>query len=265
MKACCITLTVFFAALFLAGCDLEDPEPNIHQPRVLLKKIATTQGDSREFQYAASGWLARVVGKGQLALNENEQTTSEIIYDNMGRVAYVLTDGPTLDTENAYYYTADNKLYKLDELINGKVESYHTFEYDTQKRLTARYSHYKDVTINTPREANKVTYTYDAKGNVGEVKMYHKPTATSDWQLVQTSTYENYDTKKSVQHLSDFLFTPRIILHGNNPGKVTTTLASGEQRVTTFTYEYNEQNLPVKKTTTPSNGTAFQTEYTYLM
>ncbi|RNI23584.1 hypothetical protein [Rufibacter latericius] len=256
---------LFFVSLFLTGCDLEDPEPSTNATPIFLKKISTSQGDSREFQYSATGWLTRVVGAGQLALNENPQSTSEVVYDNVGRISYLLTDGPILDTENAYYYTANNQLYKLDELINDKVESYHTFEYDVAGRLATRFSFYKDAGSTVPRETNKVTYTYDATGNVNEMAMYRKATATSAWELVQTSKYENYDTKKGVQHLGDFLFTPTIVLFRNNPGKVTTTLANGEQRVTNFTYEYNAQNLPVKKTTSPVSGPPFQTEYTYVM
>ncbi|WP_210489647.1 hypothetical protein [Rufibacter aurantiacus] len=257
---------VFFTTLFLAGCDLEDPEPSTQSSPVFLTKINTSQGDSREFQYSASGWLTRVVGKGSLALNENAQSTSEVVYDNLGRFAYVLTDGPTVDTENAYYYTSENQLYKLDELIDDKLQSYHTFEYNVNGRLTARYDFYKDVTTaTTPRETNKVTYTYDANGNVSEIALYTRPTTGAAWELVQKSKYENYDTKKGVQHLADALFTPNILLFRNNPGKVTTTLASGEVRVATFTYEYNAQNLPVRKTTSPENGTPFVTDYTYQM
>ncbi|KAA3440587.1 hypothetical protein [Rufibacter hautae] len=256
---------VLFTTLFLASCDLEDPEPSTDLTAIYLTKISTSQGDSREFQYSASGWLTRLVGKGSLALNESAPSTSEVIYDNLGRFAYVLTDGPTIDTENAYFYTSENQLYKLDELINDKVESYHTFEYSVNGRLATRYDFYKDAATATPRETNKVTYTYDANGNVSEIALYRRPTTGAAWQLVQTSKYENYDTKKGVQHLADSLFTPNILLFRNNPGKVTTTLANGEQRVTTFTYEYNAQNLPVRKTTTPANGTPFQTDYTYQM
>ncbi|MBC3540700.1 hypothetical protein ACFSC6_12490 [Rufibacter sediminis] len=256
---------LFFVSLLLSGCDLEDPEPSATSSPIFLAKIATNQGDSREFQYSASGWLTKMVGMGSLAFNENEQSTSEVVYDNMGRIAYLRTDGPLLDTENAYFYTASNQLYRLDELINAKVESYHTFEYDLNGRLITRYSFYKDPDATVPRETNKVTYTYDTNSNLTELTMYRRPTAGAAWEQVQKSKYEGYDTKKAVQHLAEFLFTPNIILYRNNPGKVTTTLASGEQRVTTFTYEYNAHNLPVKKITTPANGTAFETVYTYLM
>ncbi|WP_207433483.1 hypothetical protein [Sabulibacter ruber] len=251
--------------LLLAGCSLDDPQPNSGPSPVLLKKVTTSQGDQREFLYTAGGWLTGIVGHGFLALNENEDSESDVIYDNWGRIAYVLTEGPDIDTENAYYYTSDNKLYKIDELINDQLESYHTFEYGNNGKLAVRTSFYKTATTDAPSAANKLSYTYDTNGNVSEETLHHRAAPAQPWQLVHTRKYENYDAKIAVEHLTDFLFTPSIILHKNNPGKVTTTLASGEQRVTTFTYQYNEQNLPVKKTTTPSTGNAFDTMYTYQM
>ncbi|MFC6996481.1 hypothetical protein [Rufibacter roseus] len=262
-----ITFALFTVILF-AGCNLDDPQPSPTGGYVLLSRVATTQGDSREFIYSAEGWLTRLVGNGYLALNENQTSTSNVTFDNLGRIATILTDGPELDTKNVYYYTTDHKLQKLEELIDNQVQSYHTFAYDAQKRLTTRISFYPDASSNsnTLRETNKSTFTYHTDGNLHVHTMYHKPSTSADWQLTQTMTYENYDTMIGVQHLtSGFLFTPSIILQKNNPGKVTTVLASGEQRVSNFTYQYNAQKLPVKKTTTPSTGNAFETVYTYQM
>ncbi|WP_205503608.1 hypothetical protein [Rufibacter psychrotolerans] len=255
----------FVAMLFLTGCSLDNPQPTTNYNPILLKKVTTTQGDQREFLYSPTGWLTGIVGHGFLALNENEDSESEVIYDNWGRISYVLTEGPDLNTENAYFYTADNKLYKIDELINDQLESYHTFEYNTAGKLATRYSYFKTPASDEPTAANKSTFTYDANGNLSEHAMYHRAANGQAWELAQTMKYEGYDGKISVDHLTGFLFTPSIVLHKNNPGKVTITLASGEQRVTTFTYQYNEQNLPVKKTTTPSTGNAFDTVYTYQM
>ncbi|WP_192822695.1 hypothetical protein [Rufibacter sp. LB8] len=258
-------LPAFLAVVLLTGC-LQDPDPQPQKPgAILLQKATTSSGDSREFVYNNQGWLTQIKGTGYLALNENQQSTSTPIFDNWGRLAYLQTDGPDLDTENAYFYTADNKLYRLDELINDQLQSYHTFAYDAQKRLATRISFYPGPAANPAlRETNKYTYTYNPEGNVTEIKVYQKPDATQDWQLTQTRTYENYDTKVSVAHLTDFLFTPTITLHKNNPGKVTTTNVGGSVHTATYTYDYNAQNLPVKKTTSPSTGTAFTTEYTYL-
>lgn len=268
MKLLFSKLSLALATLLaLAGCDLNDPKPQPTGGYVFLTKVATTQGDSREFVYSPQGYLTRLIGNGMLALNENQTSTSTVTLDQLGRIATVMTDGPNLDTKNVYYYTSDHRLYKLEELIDNQLQSYHTFEYNSSKRLTVRYSFYPSTSGSSGlRETNKSTFTYDASGNLLLHTMYHKPTATSDWQLTQTMKYENYDTMIGVHHLaSGFLFTPSIVLHQNNPGKVTTTLASGEQRVSTFTYQYNTQKLPVKKVTTPSTGNAFETVYTYQM
>ncbi|MFB9863143.1 hypothetical protein [Rufibacter immobilis] len=256
------------ATFMLAGCELDDPEPMPSSSPAFLLKVSTTTGDSREFGYDSRGWLVRLDGKGALALNEKQESKSEVIYDGWGRISYVVTDGPTEDIENVYSYTSDNKLYKLEELINKKVESYHTFEYDgtgENARLKTRSSFYKDApTDAAPRETSKSTFTYDASGNLSEVTQSQKTSATADWQVTQRIKYENYDGKVAVQHLTEgFLFTPGIRLHQSNPGKVTIILANGEQRVTTHTYQYNERGLPVKRTSTPDTGAPFETVYTY--
>lgn len=269
MKTYFNKLVIAISATFLlAGCNTEDPQPSNQSRYAFLKKVTTSTGDSREFTYTPQGIMEGVKGTGGLALNENATSESKIFYDNRGRIAYVLTDGPNIDTENVYHYTAEGIFYKLEELINNKVESYHTFEYEDvngAKRLKTQYAFYKDISFaNALRETNKNTYTYDVNGNVSEVTLYRKPTATADWQLVHTIKYENYDNKIGVQHLTTgYLFTPNIRLQKNNPGKVTITLASGDQRITTHTYQYNEQNLPVKQFSTPSNASPFEREYTY--
>lgn len=259
---CRLALSLLALCFLTTSCNLEKQDPQPTSRPILLLKVATSNGDSRDFTYTPDGWLTKVTGTGFLALNENEQSSSKIIFDSWGRIGYVLTDGPDLDTENVYHYTSDNLLYKLEELIDKKVESYHTFEYDANKKLAVRYSYFKPLDTDIPLQTLKRTYTYE-NGNVSEVKHYHKTSPTGAWELVQTSKYEGYDTSKAVNHLTDYLFTPGIVLHHNNPAKVTNTLASGEVRVTTYTYQYNEQNLPVKKTTTPQTGTSYTTEFTY--
>jgi hypothetical protein len=251
--------------VLLTGCDLEEPTPvDPSQSPVYLTKVSTSQGDERQFVYNGQGWLTQIIGKGSFSLNGSQTSTSNVLFDNWRRIAYVITDESGKDAENVYHYTSEHMLYKLEELVDGTVERYHTFEYDANRLLNTRYSFSKDATVtDAPRATNKLVYTYDASGNVTEIASYHKPNLTSDWQLTQTQKFTDYDSKTGVQHMTDSLFTPTIVLQRNNPGKITTLLASGEQRVTVYTYLYNERNLPVKRTTSPSQGEIEETTFTY--
>ena len=80
------------------------------------------------------------------------------------------------------------------------------------------------------------------------------------------TVYENYDNK----------FTPFAAVKGavslyegsgkNNPGKVTTTVATGEEPmvyVSNYTYQYNDKNLPTKITETDEENEQYITNFTY--
>ncbi|GAA4310022.1 hypothetical protein [Nibribacter koreensis] len=257
--------TVFFLAFSLASCDLEEPTPvDPAQGPVYLTQISTLQGDERQFVYNGQGWLTKITGKGAYALNGNTTSSSDVLFDTWRRLAYIVTQGSGTNTENVYHYTSENLLYKVEELINGQVERYHTFEYDGNRQLKTRYGFYKEgPDAETPRATRKQTYTYAATGNVTEIVYYQKVNPASEWTLAQTQKYTDYDGKTGVQHMTGLLFTPTIVLHRNNPGKVTTTLATGEQHVTVFAYQYNERNLPVKRTATSDQGEVLETTFTY--
>ncbi|QHL88010.1 hypothetical protein GU926_11450 [Nibribacter ruber] len=268
MKAFLRLLTFgLLAPLFLTSCDLEDPAPaNPSAGPVYLTRAASSAGDERQFVYNGQGWLTQIKGKGSYALNDAQESTSNILFDNWSRLAYVLTKGTAQDAENVYHYTSDNLVYKIEELVDGRVESYHTFEYDAKKLLKTRYDFSKnaDSDSETPLATHKEVYTYETgSGNVILVESFQKAGSALDWQLVQMQKYTDYDAKIGVQHMLGFLFTPTIVLHRNNPGKVTTTLANGEQHVTTFTYEYNDRNLPTKRITTSEQGSPVETTFTY--
>ncbi|MGV3538665.1 MAG: hypothetical protein ACO1OQ_02580 [Rufibacter sp.] len=247
--------------LLTAGCGLEGIEPEQGQT-AKLTKVSMGDNNVRVFSYGSQRELTHIKGGGSFALNENENSESIVTFNAKGQIILITTTGDYLTTENVYHYNSIGQLQKLEEKINGSVESYYTYEYDNGGKLSVRYSYFKTGNASTPKETLKHTYVYDARGNVSEIAAYSQSAGV--WLLSHTTRYENYDTHPSVMHLTGSPFTPTIILHWNNPGKTTITHQSdGRQQSSAHAYEYNSLGLTVKKTTTPTGGTPMETAYTY--
>ncbi|WP_066830443.1 hypothetical protein [Rufibacter ruber] len=252
-------------AFLVVGCGIEEPEPS-NTPLVRLAKVTTSQGALREFTYGPSGELTRIKGTGELALHSLTASDSEVLYGANGRIGLIKNTGGQVTKESAYTYNGLGQLTKLEEKINGQVESYYTFEYDNAGRLAVRYSYFKDTNASSEElvATHKHSYVYNARGNVSDITVFQRSAPTAGWTASYTVKYENYDDSPCVQHLAGTPFTPGIVLQWNNPGKVTTTFQEdGRQLAATYTYEYDSQKLPVKKTTTPTTGDAVVTMYSY--
>ncbi|MFD3004076.1 hypothetical protein ACFS7Z_27240, partial [Pontibacter toksunensis] len=214
----------------------------------------------------------------------------KIEYNAQGYISKAIEDyeeGGANSDYTRYTYDANNRLIKSEEVEDGNVDDYDTYEY-TDGLVTAIKEHESDGTIESTRtfkydgskrliEATeeidgddyKQTFEYDNKGNVTKAETLYGSALSS------RRIYENYDDKSTFYSSIKGLVEPTAMTNKNNPGKVTEyyfTDANGdgvvdtqpyETYMTAYTYKYNGEGFPTEVTEEEDDGELETTTFTY--
>ena len=185
----------------------------------------------------------------------------ELLYNADGNIEEVknYNGNNELNNYQVYTYNAD----KLPETItnysvytNGPIyQGYALFEYNAAKQLIKKSllgpsqsvsTNYTVYTYPAPDQSKEEIYSADASGNI---------------RLVST-TITHYDNKKSPYSLLNFMNQRMLISKHNDIATFQTNHTTGATHNYTRVYEYNDEDFPVKVTTT-TQGNNFPSTMTW--
>jgi hypothetical protein len=238
-------------------------------PAVMLKEIVIPNLPSPyyHFEYDMSGTVKLASfasdfkrydinyenGKIGSLVNNIAPGVQEVVkyaYDNLGRVMSVIyTDVTGVNNVQVSFNYQGNKLVRLE-----------------RQRLSGQQFFLNKV----------MTFTYYDDGNLKELVDFRPAIANIQTESTSIDRFEQYDNKINVDGFSlihnDFfdqlVLLPGVQLQINNPGKETVT-GDGTNYTGTYTYSYNDHDLPLTKTghfsfTNGNNaGQTFETNSTF--
>jgi len=262
-----IYLPVFlFCLLTATGCKKDDhsliPEPNENQ--CLITKITYSGVDSIVYQYDSQKRLKKAEYAGN-GLHE-EQYFKEYTYDTKERIVketFKSTDG-VIYAYFEYAYAANNLIsnigfYSINEPDESFTHQYNKIVEYTDNKLVSKVATYQPDNMEKPFRFD--VYSYDASGNVVQIKEYAN---TISGEINDVTSDYTYDNKKNPYLYATYLGIGADVFSKNNvlTEKITYHL-SGLTKNYTSTYLYNEQGYPVKQTLITGTHTAeIEREYT---
>lgn len=254
--------TLCLTALFTDCSEKEKGAPAplpAEQSKVKISKISRTNQD-RLFIYNGAGNLTEIKTVNKFNSGVTLSSSQHISYNSAGKVDRVTLQEDGYKIETRYLYE-NGKVVKTEEYFNDHLSSYVYYTYNPHGKLISSLTFQTDD-FNQFREYWKHTYTYHENGNLHVQTTYLKGPA-SDWALFQTFRYEDYDNRPNFEYLTAHPVLPEVITQQNNPGRLIHTNGHGVAATSTYAYEYNSDQYPVKKTvSSPKNN--FTIEYSYI-
>jgi hypothetical protein len=194
------------------------------------------------------------------------ESTLNFFYSASGRI-----DSSHATSGHSFKYTYEaGLLIRSDEYVGESLAQYHTFEYDTRKRISQTLSWQ-----NVPEQGRwiphqKSTYAFDAHDNLTESVLYYYNNATDQHELLTRFIYSDYDDNPSSDRFFDTAsFNPTIQFRKNNPGKMVVQNMHGNiSSIEVYSYEYHSSRWAEKRITTvtfPHNGQtgSYETKFVY--
>ncbi len=232
------------------------PPPVEQGPR--LKRITWADTDFQEYTYNADGLLTGYVSQWLFVMGTDQvkRVESTFAYNSQGKITRMVTENLL---EVKYFYK------------NGVLEK--SEEYDHKGRLAV--THYyvfatghwpreiRDV-ITDPTDGNRVTgelkhvYEYDHRGNNTVQKEYVKDLSTGEFALNLSIHFEGFDANKCVENATALNpYVPHARRWTNNYASRTLKDKDGKvmQTPQLYTFEYNAEGYPVRKTMGNANVT----------
>ncbi|NEM98225.1 hypothetical protein [Pontibacter burrus] len=247
------------AALCLQGCDGDDPPnpnptispdpvdiPYPNQTGCLLKSIIRDDVRELHFFYDKQAYI-------------NSTTENDMVVFSQLQTVFKYDDSRKITRQEYYYdYHPDpsitHTLYQYKDGLISLAEHYlgddrvvytENFTYDELNRL---------IRISDTK-GNSKSFTYDERGNVIETIQ----TIESEELRIVYADYDDKLTPLSSATGYHNLYSPGK----NNPGSSATYQNGDLVKETTYTYAYNDKNLPTRITENSSDGTTEVTIITY--
>lgn len=269
-----------FAALLLSllftGCQPEDKAPS----NPYLSKIYNSNGVlSREYTYEG----VRPMKETQYNTTSGQvSTTRAISYNASGKVSLIMVRSPldaTIEEDQTFIYDAGGKLTKIEytavnnarlrksgeaNLLPGEMFAYTAFEYNASQELikTSDFQKYSTSPEDWPEVSNfgipvsYMVYEYGADGNAAKKTLHNAIPHTAD-TFFEEYTY-TYDTQKNPFFYSALFDeatpNPRIARNNTLTRRTVSNLPANNGQRIDFTFEYNAEGFPVKRTMVESGG-----------
>lgn len=228
------------------------------QTKTLLIKAAY-QSYTDEYNYESGGTLINTFRRfssspGDLGI------ISITKYDNKGRVEesiFTFPSGSVVRSVNIY--NANGKKEQEDQYTrtnNGEVLSWQYFYTYTGNTVLVRRKNISNGTT-----LNYYELTYDNTGNIAVYKIYN----SSSGSLIQQQEYSDFDGKKEANSLLPEGFSEIVFKENYRSVKITSYNANGSVNSVnnfTYTYEYDADGYPTKRTTIGGNSPSIIT-YSY--
>lgn len=256
MKALHHKLLVLLMAVFAVSCSSDEAAaPFEVRENRLLKEIG--ENTTKTYTYNANNQLIKITELGDLGFGTT-QSVENYTYGADGKVTEVKADytgASAFGFKYLYSYDSSGRIFAVSVKRYTGSSGYSNFSviyFDyTNPNTIERY----ESRVADP--AASLTYYDIANGNTTGYTVYTGVTAnTPNGVLNSTTLYSNYDTNKTpFEGLPLLNHEPKLSV--NNPRQ---TQSSGS--VVNYTYEYNADGYPTKKTTA-FNGNSSVVVYQY--
>lgn len=263
-----VLLPIIFLAL-IASCKKEDAPA----PQNILDKVTTKEGTDSivtSYTYDAQN---RFVGESVNDPINSETYTRSLTRDNNGRITKI-TDAEVSSTPSssvidfAYLGATDTKLRNGKTFFvvsNVNINDSSAYEYNGAQ--VARTNHYWSTATFPLTLIEYYVYTYDARGNMTEVKYYQTDApGSTNFQLVETLTFTYDDKINPIYSKDDALveyFVNQYVSPNNMTGLTYSSVSNPANNFSaTFTYEYRSDGRPTKSTLSIGGSSSVST-FTY--
>lgn len=239
-------ITLLLCINFLISCSSDDDASNNNQQTLLAKSVTSSQ--TTTYVYDDNN---RVISNEVIASNPLNNYSTIYTYNGSGQLAEVFYDSEssTEDIKSVYFYNESGQTTKIENYLVSSgistLDSKSEAIYDTPGKVSV----YETPNGSTPYLS--VEYFLDANGNVIEQLAYD----TAGFLIVTTEN-SDFDDKHSP---SLSITKTGFVKNVNNYGTVTVTATGGVPSTGTFTYEYNSDGYPTKRTS--NTGSIFTYEY----
>lgn len=255
-------LTVIAASICLVACSTDREEEPAIIEKPLLTKITTTYYDSPDHPEVSINSLD-YNSKGQLVSGSSAAQTSVFEYDSSGKPVKTIY----YNSDKSYAYT-NNYVYEGEKLVT----------------INSVYDN--------PNYNRKVTYTYNASGQVSGLKSCEQPDCSSPITHTYTYSNQNISSETTVWNSTFSISTKREYTYDDKRNAYSTlnpyirTMMGGAYTLSennyktekisfkdtagnwivnqniTYTLQYNDENLPTVVTGKDENGQLY-VEYRY--
>jgi hypothetical protein len=225
MKNFKIILAFLLTSIFFISCSDESGSNQTHKNLLLqwsdkdngLKADYTYDSDNKLINYKLNGNANNPSRDYNFSYNA-DGTLDELINASSGEIL------------QKYTYNSDKKLIKMEGGSNVHNYTYSGSEVTDNYRYSVTNTGWREV------------YTYDSKGNIIEAKSYSNASDANPLGTYSGIITYTYDDKNNAQSSvpSAFLFPNSV----NNIKSDNYDNEGGE----VYTYEYNADNYPVKRT-----------------
>lgn len=269
LKSAFLALSVLFS---LTACEKDPPEtptqippqqqlPNPLPANALVKQIKWDENDHQTFQYNGKGQVSNL--RMQWQYDQSDPTKIRTIvydfeYDEQNKPVHLkLSDG----FDARYFYHGDLIHVTKEFYPGGAVAREVTYIYANNRvaQETWRVSNLPGE----PESVYKHAFSYDAKGNLNKIEIFEQQEDLT-YKLLETTEYSDFDDKiNPASWQLRYPYLPQMRWQFNNPRREVRKVAGGQTEVTTYSYEYNAQGLPVSQRKEKPVGGALTAQYQY--
>lgn len=244
-----------FIALFVivAACSDENPLPA--QPEWRAEKMSRGPLAYRLLEYDGDNRVSHVID-GLISDGDSIETRYAVIYSN-GNIQRIADD---TDSQVWKFKYDDSRIMETREYVDNQLIRLNTFEYDNHGHVVG-WTLLLETSAMDFKPIGRLAFMYDAEGNAIKMEYYHHQPGQDAFELVSTTTYEDFDTYKNSGELFLNFSHPYHTLFKNNARTWRVTNTNGAEGVSTYTYEYNDGGYVTRQT--ESNG--LETLYQFSM
>lgn len=219
----------------LSACKKDNEQPKPQEQVGKLKKITLSDDTFSTFEYNAKGLLQKCINK----IDDGILETILYEYDAKDRISKIKYQGEGGKEYRLTYHVdafGNEVLQKTGQYVGNILVNEFEFFFNPQKQLTQQRT-YIVLGENSWKELlEKITFEYNEVGNLVIEKHFTTNLGTTDFELLQTIFYEEYDNKPIAYNFVELHpFLPTNLLMKNNPLQIS---AVAEGNLYSFTQKY---------------------------
>lgn len=207
-------------------------------------------GYKKEFEYNEQGKISKILWE-QSAPGNSLSGSSTYEYDANGNVIKMTESNATVTT-----YTWENgRIVKEESVRDGEIKKYILYGYDDAGNVGESAIYYRQPNGEL-KFSMLIVFLYYLDGNLYKQMNYSPIEGSEDYNLLSTKTWESYSTKENQFTMVELL--PNHTTQPNLP--LSYRLEEGGHNILfQFTYEFNADGQPTKRTATSSTGSEVST------
>lgn len=247
MKTIKFILATTLLLIWFASCSSDDNGDGQPLQTLLSKRITSTETISYTYDNnnRATGYTTENIGP------ENNYTAT-YMYNSSGQLVEVIYNPANSieDTKVVYSYNNNGQISTIEtSYVSGSLSS-PVSKYEADYSTVGKVSVYTFTMAGTGTPYLSTEYYLDVNGNIESQLSYG-----ASGLLIVTTENSGYDDKKTASaSLPDEDFVRNV----NNYGTVTVTPTGGTPSVSTFTYEYNDDGYPTKRTSNAGSVVTYE-------